>query len=99
MSAGTESEERLGLVAQIVEDWKANGRDWTRPGFQAIAVHRLGNWRMRVNPKALRAPFSVLYRTLYRGIRNFYGIELPYSSRIGRRVIIEHQGGIVVHGN
>ena len=27
-----------------------------------------------------------------------YGIELPYSAQIGRRVVIEHQGGIVVHG-
>jgi len=89
----------LGLLAQIVEDWKSHGRDWTRPGFQAIAVHRFGNWRMGLQPKVLRAPFSVVYRTLFRGIRNFYGIELPYSSRVGRRVVIEHQGGIVVHGN
>jgi len=99
MSADTETEKSLGLVAQILEDWRAHGRDWTRPGFQAIAVHRFGNWRMGLNRKAVRAPFSVLYRTLYRGVRNIYGIELPYSSRIGRRVVIEHQGGIVVHGN
>lgn len=94
-----ETEKAMGLVAQIIEDWQANGRDWTRPGFQAIAVHRFGNWRMGLNPKAVRGPFSILYRTLYRGVRNFYGIELPYSSRIGRRVVIEHQGGIVIHGN
>jgi serine O-acetyltransferase len=28
-----------------------------------------------------------------------YGIELPYSVKLGRRVVIEHQGGIVIHGN
>jgi serine O-acetyltransferase len=28
-----------------------------------------------------------------------YGIEIPYSAKLGRRVIVEHQGGIVVHGN
>lgn len=94
-----ESKGRLGLFAQIVEDWKTNGRDWTKPGFQALAVHRFGNWRMRVKPKLLRAPFSVAYRALFRGVRNVYGIELPYSAYVGRRVIIEHQGGIVVHGN
>ena len=26
-------------------------------------------------------------------------IELPYSATVGRRVVIEHQGGIVVHGH
>jgi serine acetyltransferase len=91
--------EGPGLLAQIVEDWKAHGRDWTRPGFQAVAVHRFGNWRMSLHPKPLRAPFSVIYRALYRGVRNFYGIELPYSTRVGRRVVIEHQSGIVIHGN
>jgi serine acetyltransferase len=89
----------LGLLAQIAEDWKAHGRDWTRPGFQAVAVHRFGNWRMRLQPKLVRAPFSVIYRALYRGVRNFYGIELPYTTQVGRRVIIEHQSGIVIHGN
>ena len=89
----------LSLVAQIVEDWKAHGRDWTKPGFQAVAIHRFGNWRMGVRSKPLRAPFSLVYRALYRGVRNFYGIELPYSTQVGRRVVIEHQGGIVIHGD
>jgi serine acetyltransferase len=88
----------LGLLAQIREDWIAHGRDWTRPGFRAVAVHRFGNWRMRLQPKILRAPLSVLYRVLYRRIRNVYGIELPYSTRLGRRVIFEHQAGITIHG-
>lgn len=92
------SNDHPGLWAQILEDWKAHGRDWTRPGFQAVAVHRFGTWRMTVDPKPLRAPLSVLYRILFRGIRNVYGIELPYSAHVGRRVVIEHQSGIVVHG-
>jgi serine O-acetyltransferase len=54
---------------------------------------------MGIQPKLLRAPLSILYQTLFRGVRNFYGIELPYSARIGRRVVIEHQHGVVVHGN
>ena len=89
----------LSLIDQVVEDWKAHDRDFTRPGFQAMAVYRFGNWRMGIGSKALRAPFSVLYRALFRGVRNLYGIELPYSARVGRRVIIEHQSGIVIHGD
>ena len=95
----TEDSRAPSLVAQIVEDWKANGRDWTKPGFQALAVHRFGNWRMCIGPKLLRGPFSVLYRALYVGVRNFYGIELPYTARVGRRVVVEHQGDIVIHGH
>lgn len=54
---------------------------------------------MQVQPLLLRAPLSVAYRALYRRMRNVYGIELPYSAHIGRRVVFEHQHGIVVHGN
>jgi serine O-acetyltransferase len=88
----------IGLLAQILEDWEAHGCDWTRPGFQAVAVHRFGNWRMGIRRKALRAPFSVIYRALYRCVRNVYGIELPYTTKLGRRVVLEHQHGIVIHG-
>jgi serine O-acetyltransferase len=87
------------LLSLIVEDWKAHGCDWTRPGFQAIAIHRFGNWRMQIRPRVARAPFTMLYQALYRSMRNIYGIELPYSARVGRRVVIEHQNGIVIHGN
>jgi serine O-acetyltransferase len=89
----------LGLWEQIKEDWIAHDRDWTKPGFRAVAVHRFGVWRMTIEPKLLRAPLSILYRALYRKIRNNYGIELSYSIKLGRRVIIEHQGAIVIHGN
>ena len=87
-----------GLLALIREDWQAHGRDWTRPGFRAIAVHRFGNWRMRVRSRLLRAPLTLIHRALERHCRNVYGIELPWSARVGRGVVIEHQGGIVVHG-
>lgn len=88
----------LNLWHQIQEDWIAHGRDWTKPGFRAVAVHRFGVWRMSLQPKFARAPFSILYRMLYRKVRNTYGIELPYTTQLGRRVVIEHQGAIVIHG-
>ena len=88
----------LGLWAQIKEDWIAHDRDWTKPGFRAVAVQRFGVWRMGVKPLLLRAPLSMLYRALYRKIRNTYGIELPYTTQLGRRVVIEHQSAIVIHG-
>ena len=89
----------MKLLQLIREDWETNHRDWSRPGFQALAVYRFGVWRMGVRPRWLRAPFSLIYKFLFVFMRNIYGIELPFTSRIGRRFCIEHQGGIVVHGN
>jgi serine acetyltransferase/glycosyltransferase involved in cell wall biosynthesis len=94
----TKETAKLGLWTQIQEDWVAHDRDWTRPGFRAVAIHRFGVWRMNIKPKLLRAPLIILYNSLYRKVRNTYGIELPYTVELGRRVIIEHQHGIVIHG-
>lgn len=93
------AEEWLHLVELLEEDFDSHRRDFTRPGFRALAVHRFGNWRMTVEPKLLRAPLSIGYRAAYRFVRDYYGIELPYSAKVGRRVVLEHQHGIVVHGN
>jgi len=87
------------LLAIIREDYNAHGRDWTKPGFRTVMVHRFGVWRMGIRNKFIRAPFSVIYRWGFRRCRNVYGIEIPYTVELGRRVIIEHQGGIVIHGN
>lgn len=87
-----------GFFRLIHEDWIAHGKDWHRPGFRAVVVYRFGVLRMAIPWLLLRAPCSVLYRILFRFIRNFYGIELPYSVRLGRRVVFEHQHGIIIHG-
>lgn len=88
----------MRLWQQIHEDWIAHEKDWTKPGFRAVAVQRFGVWRMSVQSKIIRAPLSMIYRAMYRRVRNVYGIELPYTVKLGRRVIFEHQGGIVIHG-
>ncbi len=86
------------LWQQIRNDWHHHKRDWTCPGFRALAFYRFGVWRMTISNKWLRAPLSILYRLLYRHARNVYGIEVPYSAKIGDGVVFEHQGGIVIHG-
>jgi len=97
-SVNEQETHSLSLWQQIKEDWIAHGRDWTKPGFRAVAIQRFGVWRMTIKPLLIRAPLSILYRALFRKIRNSYGIELPYTVQLGRRVVIEHQSGIVIHG-
>ncbi len=88
----------MNLFQQIKEDWICHSRDSTMPGFRAVATCRFGQWRMKIKKRWLRVPFSVLYHLLYIRARNVYGIELPYTVELGRRVIFEHQGAVVIHG-
>ena len=53
----------------------------------------------RPGPSFFGRRYSVLYRHFYDATSGtIYGIELPYSVSVGRRVVIEHQSGIVIHG-
>lgn len=87
------------LRARIREDVVANRSDRSKPGVRALIVHRFGNWRMEIDNRVLRAPFTLVHRSLFRRCRNVYGVELPWSASVGRNVVIEHQGGIVIHGD
>jgi serine O-acetyltransferase len=86
----------VGFWALVREDLKTNSGDWTTPGFRALFVHRFGNWRMGIGRRWIRMPISAVYRMLYRYVRNHYGVELDQGTRIGRRVAIDHQSGIVL---
>jgi serine O-acetyltransferase len=85
------------FITQIGEDYRMHQRDWTLPGFQALAVHRFGVWVGGVQFRLLRGILSRLYRFLYVCVRNHYGIELPRTTKVGRRLTVGHQGGIVIH--
>lgn len=87
------------LFEHLREDFEVHHRDASRPGFRALAVHRFGTFTRHLEPKLVRGPLRVGYRAMFRYVRNVYGIELPDMARVGRRVTIEHQGCIVVHGS
>jgi serine O-acetyltransferase len=92
------AQQDLALWQIALEDYIAHGRRALDPGLHALLVHRFGVARMQIEPRLLRAPLSLVYRVLSRAVSSVYGIELPYSARIGRRVVFEHQHGIVIHG-
>ena len=93
--AGSQAEP--SLLGMVHEDWIQHGRSWTRSGFHAVAVHRLGAWRLR-RRRLVRHSIRPFYGALYFVVRNLYGIELSASATLGRRVEVTHQGGIVVIG-
>lgn len=85
------------LLPLLREDYRTHNRDWTRPGFRAIATYRLGVWAQGLHGRLLKRVVGRVYLALHRFVRNNYTIEVHRTARIGRRVKIAHQGGIVIH--
>jgi len=83
----------------IKQDWRANSNPINVAGFRVLLVYRFGRWRMLIKSKILRMPFSFLYKQMEKHVRFKYGIELPYTVKLGNEVTFEHQHGIVIHGN
>lgn len=79
----------------VREDLGIQHGDWTRPGFQAMLMYRIGNVRCR--SRLERALISRLYRTAHILVRNLYTIEIHASAKLGRRIKVAHQGSIVIH--
>jgi serine O-acetyltransferase len=84
------------LAQQIREDRDVHG-SWSHPGFHAVAVHRVGAWRWGL-PTHTRKLVSALYRLASLWIRNSYGIVIPSTVQIGRRVEIPYGGKVVISG-
>jgi serine O-acetyltransferase len=87
---------RQSLLHQIGEDRRVH-RSWLKPGFHAVAVHRVGVWRFGL-PTPMRKAVSLVYRPAAFLVRNVYGIEIAPTVSIGRRVEIPHGGKLVVAG-
>lgn len=86
----------IGFWALVAEDFRTNDRDWLSQGFWVLFWHRFGNWRMGVRPRLLRAPFSLIYRAMAKMGEWMGGIMLPYTVRVGRRVRLDHFGGMIL---
>jgi serine O-acetyltransferase len=71
--------------------------DWTRPGFRAVAVYRFGARLQKGKRGMLLSILWTIYCSMFRYVRNHYGISLPETTIVGRRFKIGHQHGIVIH--
>jgi serine O-acetyltransferase len=91
------------LSKLLREDLRRHGNNWARPGFLALAVHRLGAWltlrRLGGGPTGVvwTALFMLVELVRVVLIRNVYGIEIHYGTHIGRRLLLTHQHGITIH--
>jgi len=84
----------MSLLALLREDARTHESIFCQ-GFLAVAVNRLGNWRMGL-PRLLRPPFTLLYDFLQVFTLWTARIEVPYITKIGRRVRLWHHGSSVL---
>ena len=82
--------------ALVAEDFRANGSSLVHQGFWMLVVHRFGNRRMDVRPRLLRAPLTALYLVLNKLTELLFGMKLGYTVAVGRRVRLEHFGGMIL---
>ena len=88
--------EGIGLLALIQEDFRTYDGKYLAQGFWALFWHRLGNARMSIRWKPVRAIFSLLYKFMYKVTQWLCGISLSYAVPVGRRVKLEHFGGMIL---
>jgi serine O-acetyltransferase len=91
------SAEELSLRELLAEDFATHDRLWLEPGFWAVAAHRLGTRVNRVNSTLLRRPLLTAQKALATAIDWVWGIHLPNSTCVGRRLRIWHQGSILLN--
>lgn len=84
---------------QFFEDLSVSREGLLSLGFWALQIYRFGHLRYRFQSKIIRYPLAIIHIFLSKLSEIFFGITIGVSTKIGRRLIIEHSGGIVIHGN
>lgn len=82
----------------IAEDLRSQREGLLGLGFWALLVYRFGHSRFVIRNRYLRLPWTLLYILLNKVIEIVCGICIGSTAMIGRRLIIEHHGCIVIHG-
>src|SRR4051794_24977943 len=89
--------DELSLREVLVEDFATYDRSLVEPGFWAVAVHRFGTRLNQIEPAVLRRPLEATHKVLFTAVDWIWGINLPRTTRVGRRVRIWHNGSIFLN--
>ncbi len=82
----------------FTEDLRAAREGILSLGFWALQAYRFGHLRYRFQSKVVRYPLGALHLVLAKLTEIICGVKIGVSAEIGRRLVIEHSGSIVVHG-
>lgn len=87
------------MFENLREDWHTSEGDIFRQGLWVMVVYRFGRWRYGLRSYLIRQPFSLLYKILKIVVQISTGIDLPCEVTLGRRLRIDHFGGVIVSGD
>ena len=88
----------MGNRSTFLEDLKVAREGPLSLGFWALQVYRFGHLRYRYRSRLVRIPLGVAHLILAKLAEIVCGVEIGVAAKIGRRLIIEHSGCIVIHG-
>ena len=88
------SSEELPLWRLVAEDLATYEMGLLEPGLWAVLVHRLGRRARGSRSASLRRMTAPLHGALATAVDWFWGIDLPTTVALGRRVRIWHGGGV-----
>lgn len=94
-----QSPVREARAIGLVEDYRCYREGLLAQGFWALQFYRFCALRFAFGNRWARAPFALLYVVLSKFSQVFFGIYIGAKAKIGRRLTIEHFGGIVIHNN
>lgn len=94
--SSNENPSDIGFWALVLEDYRTHDSEFFNQGFWAVFWHRFGNARMSVKPRFLRLPLTCIYGVMRRVCQWLCGIKLDYTVKLGRRVKLEHFGGMIL---
>jgi len=86
----------LSFWQLVKEDYLTHDRSFFSQGFWAVYNNRFGNMRMGFRYKLARFPLTIIYRIQTKLVQWLCGIKLDYTVKIGRRVKLEHFGGMIL---
>ena len=89
--------DEVPLGQLLAEDFATHDRQWLEPGFWAVAAHRVGTRMGRMAPPDLRRSVDLAHRLMATTVDWVWGIDLPATTRVGRRLRIWHHGSIVLN--
>jgi len=81
------------------EDLKCYREGLLAQGFWALQIHRFGSARRKFKSPFIRKPWGLVHVILIKFSEIFFGICIGKTAVLGRRIIIEHFGYIVIHSD
>lgn len=84
--------EAMKLFELLAEDFATYDKDLVEPGFWAVAIHRLGRLASSTEALPSKVVLEAAYKVMFTGVDWVWGIHLPRSVELGRRVRLWHNG-------